>query len=101
MSLGRIPKEVLEGIEQLLSKTQKVTLSDFALISGGSINTGGKLTTSEGLFFVKWNSSVTYPRMFETEASGISHLHKSKAIRVPQVLGYGEGSLPVFATGIH
>ncbi len=59
-------------------------------ISGGCINKAHKLETTAGNYFVKFNSRVRYPGMFEAEAKGLRLLRSSGVFRVPEVLLVGD-----------
>lgn len=59
-------------------------------ISGGCINDAKRLQTTAGDFFIKANSAVRFPRMFEAEAKGLSLLRSANEIYVPEVITYGE-----------
>jgi fructosamine-3-kinase len=85
--LDSIPSSVLNAIRDTL---QPADLQNFSLVSGGCINWGGKLTTSAGDYFIKWNDRSAYPAMFETEAKGLRILQGSQSIRVNEVIGVGE-----------
>jgi len=87
--ISLIPVDVANNVLELLKHQRgtDVRLKDFSMASGGCINSGGKLTTSAGDFFLKWNSSQKFPNMFQTEARGLAILESSKTIRVPQVIG--------------
>ena len=73
-----IPSEIhvfcTEHLGQVLS---------FEPASGGCINNGGKLTTSQGTFFIKWNSATLYPGMFAKEKTGLQLLRQAGGITVP------------------
>jgi len=56
-------------------------------IGGGSINQALKLQTTQGSYFLKYNSAQTYPQMFELELKGLSELHKANEIYIPQAIG--------------
>src|SRR5690606_19253687 len=62
----------------------------FSFVSGGCINHGGRLTTSRGDYFLKWNSKETFPRMFEKESQGLRILAATGSIRVPNVIAVGD-----------
>ena len=59
-------------------------------VGGGSINDCYRLDTNEGPFFVKVDPADRVPSMFEAEADGLTRLRSTGAIRVPDVIGYGE-----------
>ncbi len=67
----------------------KVEIVDYVPFSGGCIHNGGKLRTSVGDLFLKWNEPAALP-MFEAEMQGLQTLRSSKSqLRVPE---------PYFAT---
>jgi len=57
--------------------------------SGGCINHTLRLTTSEGVFFLKWQDSIP-DDMFEKEAKGLGLLAASGTIKIPEVIGHGK-----------
>lgn len=87
-----ISHELHHSISALLKETlqDEVLLKDFTPINGGCISNGGKLHTSKGIFFLKWNHASKFPFMFEAEAKGLSLLYDSNSIRIPTVVGVGE-----------
>jgi fructosamine-3-kinase len=87
--MSSLPHSVYDGVLTLLKKKfdQGIVLKDFAPIGGGCINIGGKLNTSEGYFFLKWNDTSKFPGMFEAEVRGLKLLLNSKTIRIPEVIG--------------
>jgi protein-ribulosamine 3-kinase len=85
--LDSIPIPVREAIARQL---QTSTVKNFSPVSGGCINHGGKLTTAEGEYFIKWNDSRAFPLMFEKEAKGLRLLLGAQSIRVNEVVGFGE-----------
>jgi fructosamine-3-kinase len=64
-------------------------VTDFSSVSGGCINNAGKLTSSQGIYFIKWNDGATYPGMFEAEARGLSLLLAAGTLAVPKVIFAG------------
>lgn len=58
-------------------------------IGGGSINQAAKVEIGSERYFVKWKKDAP-PTFFEVEARGLSVLKTAGAIRVPEVIGYGE-----------
>lgn len=89
--ISSIPTEVLEHIKDLLRLPDVSHISDFSFAGGGCISNGGKVTTGNGTFFLKWNDALRYPGMFEAEARGLQLLFSAKAIRVPEVIGTSTG----------
>ncbi|MCX6285387.1 MAG: fructosamine kinase family protein [Bacteroidetes bacterium] len=64
---------------------------DFQILSskplgGGSINEVYVLNTTLGQFCLKYNNNASFPKMFETEASGLELLSMARAIKVPKVI---------------
>ena len=87
-----IPQTILNEVIRCLGKSlgQKVDIQGFRSASGGCINHGGRLTTSAGNFFIKWNNAERFPQMFEAEAKGLKLLKEPQSIDIPEVLGVGE-----------
>ncbi|MDA1121778.1 MAG: fructosamine kinase family protein [Bacteroidetes bacterium] len=56
-------------------------------VSGGCINNGVKLSTSDGFYFLKWNTYVG--DMFEKEEKGLGILQNPKILTIPKTIGYG------------
>lgn len=88
--LRDIPIGVQQRVRDLLSGTGDVELVNFSFASGGCINPGGKLITSRGAYFLKWNHSEKFKGMFEAERKGLQLLHRASAVRIPIVHGDGE-----------
>lgn len=93
--IQQVPKDVELGVKSLLDKTSFKILG-FEPAAGGCINQGGKLLTSQGDFFLKWNDRSRFPGMFEAEARGLRLLSGASAIRIPQVIGFGNGDVHQF-----
>lgn len=85
--VNNIPQEILNFCESAFGK-----LKSFKPASGGCINNGGKIETEKGEFFMKWNASKSFPKMFTAESMGLGLLAKSQCIQVPEVLEVYEGS---------
>lgn len=90
--MSQLPLPVQQGVTRSLEKTTGLTVSvkNFSSISGGCINHGGKVQTSAGDFFVKWNDAKKFQGMFEAEAKGLKLLRSAKAIDIPEVIDYGQ-----------
>lgn len=73
-------------IEEALQKSLGLALKSFSPASGGCINNGGKISTSQGDLFIKWNDARKFPGMFETEAKGLKLLASADCIHVPSVV---------------
>ena len=79
-------KDLVEQLSKKLGKNVAVT--GYSEVGGGCINHGGKLSTTAGDFFLKWNSNSAYPGMFEAEAKGLELLD-GREIKVPELMGQG------------
>ena len=88
--IARIPRDVLEGVIELLGLNDPSSIVDFSFAGGGCINSGGKIKTTDGNFFLKWNDQKKFPHMFQAESRGLNLLLQQKTIRIPQVHGFGE-----------
>jgi fructosamine-3-kinase len=88
--IQNIPLNVRKGVIGILNLKGVDALLDFNYSGGGCINSGGKLKTTAGTFFVKWNSAKKFPYMFESEAKGLKMLRKEKAIAIPDVVAVGQ-----------
>lgn len=87
--ISHIPLPVLEGSRNLLNLPNLSSIQDFVFAGGGCINQGGKLKTTSGIFFLKWNDEKKFPFMFEAESEGLKLLQRQNAIRIPKVIGNG------------
>ncbi len=86
-----LPTELRQTcVENLGEKLGVSQITDFQFASGGCINNGGRLTTDQGDFFIKWNSSERYPGMFTAEKKGLELLASAHAIDIPGVVLQGE-----------
>jgi protein-ribulosamine 3-kinase len=92
--LEQIPPAVYQRAVQLLQDFAGSLLSvkNFSFTGGGCINYGGRLNTSKGSFFLKWNDEKKFPGMFEAEAKGLKQLGVS-IINIPAVIGFGSGGV--------
>lgn len=72
---------------QALGESVEVIETQF--LSGGDINTAAQVFSSEGVFFVKWNTADR-EGMFESEAQGLDLLRQTDAFDIPGVVGYGQ-----------
>jgi fructosamine-3-kinase len=82
--------DVPSSIQEQLTANLKTELKNFSFCSGGCINSGGKLETTSGNFFLKWNDRKKFGGMFEAEAKGLTLLNKPGVIRIPRVLTSAE-----------
>lgn len=88
--LQDIPLVIQKGVKNLLDVRGKINLTDFCFSGGGCINQAGKLSTSVGDFFLKWNNAAMLPSMFEMESKGLQLLHSANTIDIPKVIGFAE-----------
>ncbi|MBC8155947.1 MAG: fructosamine kinase family protein [Bacteroidetes bacterium] len=72
---------------QALGESVEVIETQF--LSGGDINTAAQVFSSEGVFFVKWNTADR-EGMFDSEAQGLDLLRQTDAFDIPGVVGYGQ-----------
>ncbi|HEY3404138.1 MAG TPA: fructosamine kinase family protein [Ohtaekwangia sp.] len=86
--MTNVPLPVQHGVTKLLGSSS--SLLKFLPVGGGCINHGGKLITSTGTFFLKWNDAHRYPGMFAQEAKGLNLLRSTRTICIPAVIGLGE-----------
>lgn len=75
-----------ESIKQAISDKLNIGIKGFSATSGGCISNGGKVSTTEGNFFLKWNSLKQFPGMFKVEEAGLQLLAKSKTLRLPETV---------------
>lgn len=87
--LDKVPVGVQEAITELISHRAPACITNFTPISGGCINHGGKIASTTGDYFLKWNLNEKMQGMFEAEARGLVLLRATRAIDIPEVIGYG------------
>ncbi len=73
-------------LEESLGRSVKLKGTQFK--SGGCINNALKLNTSEGDYFLKWQSGIPED-MFGKEAKGLELLQSANAMNVPKVIAFG------------
>lgn len=81
-----VPILVLDAVTSLLSHRSPVAVTGYSPARGGCINHGGRLHTTQGSYFLKWNRADTLPGMFEAEAKGLRLLRATRALHVPEVI---------------
>lgn len=93
-----LPKEIQYELENALaSRTgETVKVQAASPVSGGSINQAAAVTTTEGKYFVKWNSAARHPGMFEAEAKGLQLLKKPGELFIPGVVHIGAAGKDAF-----
>ncbi len=77
---------ILHQCEQILAT--KIQAVDS--VTGGDINKAFALSTATNRYFVKINTADFALDMFEKEAAGLEAIRRTKAIIVPEVLGFGD-----------
>lgn len=80
-----IPKEILDWLNE-----QYGAVDSFSPAAGGCINNGGTIVISKNRMFIKWNSAVKYPKIFEAEAKGLKLLSNSQ-FHIPYVIDVFNG----------
>lgn len=87
-----LPDELKKSVELTLTARfeKPVEISEVLSIGGGCINEAYSLKTNTGKYFIKYNSALAYPGMFEKEASGLKILAETKTIEIPEVIGSAE-----------
>ena len=90
--IGAVPDIVQHQVIHVLTQagSPPVTLLDFSFLAGGCINSGGRLKTFGGDFFIKWNDARRFPHMFQTEAAGLDLLRGANTLHIPEVMGVFE-----------
>ncbi|MGW8265443.1 MAG: fructosamine kinase family protein [Longimicrobiales bacterium] len=89
-----VPRAVLSAVQAALGAREGPSTAIRAAgpVGGGCINPSARLEGDDGeVYFLKWNDSAP-PGMFEAEADGLRALAAPGALRVPEVLGWGEGT---------
>ncbi|OJJ22986.1 ketosamine-3-kinase [marine bacterium AO1-C] len=71
---------------------KSVSVDQYLVLGGGSINQAVALTTAEGQFFVKYNKMAPKD-MFGLEARGLQTLREAEEIHIPEVIGVDEDFL--------
>ena len=84
--IRQVPEDIGDHIRHSFGR-----ILAFQAVSGGSINHAGKIETSSGAYFVKWNDTSLFPGMFQAEARGLQLLKSSGAVRVPAGVQVIEG----------
>lgn len=79
-----------QALFRSLGKT--VTIDNYTVLGGGSINMAVALNTSEGQFFIKYNEHAPKD-MFTIESKGLQTLREANEMHIPEVLGVGEDFL--------
>jgi protein-ribulosamine 3-kinase len=85
-----IPIAIREAVADIISRGAPAAITGFIAAQGGCINNGGRLQTTAGNFFLKWNQAAALKGMFEREAKGLQLLRATHAIHVPEVIATDE-----------
>src|SRR6188474_650356 len=85
-----IPIAISEAVAEIISRRAPAAITGFAVAQGGCINNGGRLQTTVGDFFLKWNQTATLKGMFASESKGLNLLRATHAIHVPEVIANDE-----------
>ncbi len=83
---------LIERLAQHLSEHagHTVDIEHERAMGGGSINDAYRLDTTDGPYFVKVNRMDAIPSFFEAEFDGMARLRRTSAIRIPQIIAFGE-----------
>jgi fructosamine-3-kinase len=86
--MKKIPGPICERLQYQLAKEfgNHFSLNNFSFSSGGCVSNGGKLQTSHGDFFLKWNDAKKFPGMFQAESRGLQLLKETKSLYIPEVV---------------
>lgn len=85
-----VPIAIAEAVTAIVSREAPAAITGFTPAHGGCINHGGKLHTTAGNYFLKWNQAAALKGMFERESRGLSLLRATRAIHVPEVIATDE-----------
>ncbi len=87
-----ITASLISHLEELMATEfgQAFRILNTSPVSGGCINHAHKLETTAGNYFLKYNSSLRFPGMFEAEAAGLTLLTNTDCLRVPEVILTGK-----------
>jgi protein-ribulosamine 3-kinase len=87
-----LPTEILQAVNSSLVKTRNAAIvtDKFLPVYGGCINNAGKIETTGGNLFLKWNDKQRFPGMFTAESEGLNVLKGKSSLTVPDVFCVGE-----------
>ena len=93
-----LPNEIKISVEAALTDLfgHQVNVVGCASLGGGCINEAQLINTSEGRFFIKYNSATAYPQMFEREAEGLKILSGTHTLSTPEVITYSKSGKYVY-----
>lgn len=72
-------------VKRIIEDRLSINIRSISPISGGDINEAYQIDSSEGIYFVKINDSIRFPKMFEKEAEGLKKL-KQNGVTTPTVI---------------
>jgi protein-ribulosamine 3-kinase len=83
-----LPRDIIASLSVFFASRDPVPFRVISSepLSGGSINQVCRLTTSHGVYCLKYNDAAAFPGMFESEARGLRLLASAGEVRVPQPL---------------
>lgn len=83
--------QLVQFFERVLLRSfgQELEVEDYALVTGGDINTAVCIQCKEGNFFLKFRADAP-AAMFEAEARGLDLLRVAGGAATPGVVGFGE-----------
>lgn len=89
-----IPAEIIEKARTILTGYcgRETQILRSVPIGGGCINHAMKIETGAGIFFLKWNDAKRFPKMFETEAAGLTLLKSAETIGIPEVIATSDAA---------
>jgi fructosamine-3-kinase len=93
-----LPNSLVAPLERTLRRNgDRTKWRAVEAVTGGDINRAARLTTGKRTYLVKWNSSSP-PGVYGAECNGLQTLRSAGALRVPEVVGFGEceGNVPGF-----
>lgn len=80
-----LPRNLQNALESVLD----AQILSATSVGGGMINRTARLDTTQGSLFLKWKPDAP-PGFFAVEADGLRRLKAAGALRVPEVLAFGE-----------
>ena len=83
---------ITQFIQKVLKKATGKDFSDLSIShqSGGCVSNAATIFTRGDSFFIKWGNSAPGKRMFDAEQKGLSVLIDQSALKVPEVIDWGE-----------
>ncbi len=91
----RLPRRIIREVQERLTERGggAASIAEIHGLGGGCINPAARIVLETGdAFFLKWNEELP-SELFLLEAEGLEALRQTAAIRVPTVVGVGDGWL--------